>query len=392
MRVVTVQAVGTDTLGTTVKVTFAGNIADLLGHGGLQQAVIAVVLRSNPASGLIAGVATRGAGRVGETVVRNVPPGAGVVRKGRTLLFFLPLTSVSTIDTAQVKVFARQPGARSSRSLATGLESAEWWEKIDKEIADREATADFIDASAKEVTCDNVRQWLSDVRRAISDSLILGKTLTALGQDIDKAIAKVESKLNDKVVKFAAWDTVINPFNAGYTLVTGKSLTERWNSWKDMLRSLKLDRAFVDALQKKNAALVARLEALIPKLQALLEAVCNPPAPIFHIDADFDPEERSTTYTARGPGGVLGTGYEFVWTLTPPLNDPGCNNKGGLTSTRNYFDWYHGDDVCNHAVEVPGLGHAGVVRLVLENEYWTCRAAISGTLTANGDDAVCERR
>jgi hypothetical protein len=137
-----------------------------------------------------------------------------------------------------------------------------------------------------------------------------------------------------------------------------------------------------DSVKKNNELTGDRPQASTPSVSS---------TPVLHIHADFVQAQSSTRYTVVVVTGLTPP-LDYAWTLTPPVNDPGCNNRGVVRSMAAEFIWYHGDDACNHGVEAPGLGHVGRVDVTVADKQSTCKAAIGGTVTADGADATCARR
>ena len=109
--------------------------------------------------------------------------------------------------------------------------------------------------------------------------------------------------------------------------------------------------------------------------------------------SEFRVEARATYYTVVNTGDARGSldleHAEYAWTLTPPTNDPTCNEVFG--SNFNRFFWFHGnvgdpiqDNGCHHDVGLPGSGHQGDVDVVVKDENWQCAAGYTGTQAADG--------
>jgi hypothetical protein len=118
--------------------------------------------------------------------------------------------------------------------------------------------------------------------------------------------------------------------------------------------------------------------------------------PLIKIHFEFRIEERATHYTVVNtsqPGSVNLDGASYFWKLTPPGNDPNCNNHGNLTGTGKEFVWHHGnvgdpisDDGCNHDGNTLGpTGHQGTVTVQVEDASWSCTASYTGTQRADGN-------
>lgn len=117
--------------------------------------------------------------------------------------------------------------------------------------------------------------------------------------------------------------------------------------------------------------------------------------PLVKVHFEFKVEERATHYTVANTGDSRGSldlaGATYSWKLTPPDNDPACNNRGVLTGTGKEFVWRHGnkgdpisDDACDHDIGLPGIGHPGDVDVVVKDAKWSCTADYTGTQAADG--------
>jgi hypothetical protein len=116
--------------------------------------------------------------------------------------------------------------------------------------------------------------------------------------------------------------------------------------------------------------------------------------PLVAIHYEFRQDEFATHYTVVNTGDPNGSldlaNATYDWTLTPPANDPTCNNHGVTTGTTSEFIWHHGDvqqpghdDGCHH----DGLGangHQGTVAVQVRDSKWVCTASYLGTQAPDG--------
>ena len=87
------------------------------------------------------------------------------------------------------------------------------------------------------------------------------------------------------------------------------------------------------------------------------------------------------------------SGPKFVWSLTPPPDDPGCKKFSTMPGTGGESVWYHATtDGCSHL----SFMHNGTVSLQVtltlstDSRPWVCNASYFGTLTGQGsDDGLC---
>ncbi|MFI3157747.1 MAG: hypothetical protein QX199_16500 [Methylococcaceae bacterium] len=114
------------------------------------------------------------------------------------------------------------------------------------------------------------------------------------------------------------------------------------------------------------------------------------------IHAVFDETARATFYTVTFsyPSGAINTSEPtFTWQLEAPKDDKACNKFQTSASTSEAAVWFHSSDTdgCTHKT----LFHQGVVSLkvtvTLSNDSrpWICNASYFGTLTGDGDEALC---
>jgi len=114
------------------------------------------------------------------------------------------------------------------------------------------------------------------------------------------------------------------------------------------------------------------------------------------IHAFFDETARATFYTVTFsyPSGAINTSEPtFIWHLEPPKDDKACNKFQMSASTSEAAVWFHSSDTDGCAHKTPF--HQGVVSLkvtvTLSNDSrpWICNASYFGTLTGDGDEALC---
>ena len=112
--------------------------------------------------------------------------------------------------------------------------------------------------------------------------------------------------------------------------------------------------------------------------------VAKPSAPkVSPVQAVFVETQRATFYAvavaAPGQGPV-----SYAWRLTPPKDNPGCNNFAPVPDSPSKSVWHHADtDGCAHT----GFQHNGTVTVVVTTTAWRCVATFFGTLTKSGPPA-----
>ena len=96
------------------------------------------------------------------------------------------------------------------------------------------------------------------------------------------------------------------------------------------------------------------------------------------VMANFDPARGATFYSVAvgSPEPVT-----YRWSLSPPKDNPGCNEFGPVPGHPNQAVWHHADtDGCTHL----GVQHDGIVSVRVTTAHWTCRESFFGTLTRVG--------
>ncbi len=131
------------------------------------------------------------------------------------------------------------------------------------------------------------------------------------------------------------------------------------------------------------------------------------PLHVSPIKATFVPAEFATHYSVVA-GDLLRKPLAFTWTLKPQLVDPkgatsagqpgsraavdpGCTNRGVLTSHTQTFVWHHGSspkDHCDHSKMGPS-GHEGLITVAVSDGTWVCTATYKGTNDGTGSAATC---
>jgi hypothetical protein len=122
LKIVSVKATGVEPLGVIVTATFRGNIEQALGRGHLADAIVALILRPKDSSLAFSGVATFGAGAIGRTARKTRSSDVGVLRKGRTVTFFIGGPGFENVGKIEVKAFAKAPSGHQ-RGVASGSQA-----------------------------------------------------------------------------------------------------------------------------------------------------------------------------------------------------------------------------------------------------------------------------
>lgn len=165
LDIASVEAVGEESFGLVVKVTFRGNIEKALGHGHLRQGAVALLLAPKSSAQSSSGLIASGPGSVG-TVFRDTgSPQAGVIRTGKTMTFFIFGPGLSNVGEIAVKAFARVSPLPAR--LPTGvidpvqqLLSKAASDDLDLVLTDLETFPDPVSCS-----------WLLDLRDDVLDDL-----------------------------------------------------------------------------------------------------------------------------------------------------------------------------------------------------------------------------
>jgi hypothetical protein len=379
LTVKTASAVGVDGLGLVVTVTFRGNIERAIGRGNLEHALVAMLLTPKGSSRPTEGLVTQGAGAVGTTLQRTRAKRVGVVRNGPVLTFFIS-GQTATVGSITVKSFATSPTSsfrarRITTAAGTPAIPPGTWEGITSRVAVSENRGS---GGVPEGDCLYLAGVAELVGREEAAAKYNGRSLRKLQQAMAGAIEELQrgqGKVTEGEVKKLADE--FGAF-AGAKLSVEGTRSELVAEFKQGVETLKI-------LIARNDAAIAALRKLAVKATAAIDdAPCA-------IKAVFSQATRTTTYT-WGVGDREKFDYYFDWALLPPANDPTCNNRGTLASDEASFDWYHGDDVCDHSKEDPARGHVGTVALEARFFSTTCKAAYFGTVSGTGPRATCSRR
>jgi hypothetical protein len=396
LRIVSVRTVGAESAGLMVTATFAGNIEKVLGRGHLESALVAVILRPKDPAFKPADLATIGPGPIGQTLAKTRSKDFGVVRDGRLIRFFIGGPGAANVGKVQVKAFAAAPVRTLARHVAAvGISPGEW-EKIEQHIATDEETVDLALSKVAGLDCPSLRAVQKATDVALQTARARQTYLEDLQKYIDRELARVGKNVNAGT-QFAAdlAHSVLAPIGVAETLLTGKTPQQSVQSWKDLLRSLKLDRRLIEVYLGRSTQLIENLKELKGKIAGLL-ARCTPgetgttPAPptLTPIHAAFDQATFTTTYTENARGDDL----TYTWSVSIPLDKPCAAGFKGNTPKPNQATWYHADKSqkldgpCNHdASHLGPRGHPGTVTVVVSNLLWKCKATYEGTEGDNGN-------
>ena len=249
--VVSMNVTGEEGLGLFATVTFKGNIQQAIGRGNLKRALVALILQPQPGKGSPAGLVTWGAElvykrkRISKTKTVLVPTTeakdlrrtrseqVGIVRNGRELFFFILGPGFSSVETVEVKVFVRLPGA-GKRLLASAppvLAVALW----DAVLGER--WSEFyrlVNEADKDLLCPELR--------ALRKHLVLGITLAeGFRHDVEDEIKKTTGQpgQSDWKKRKDMYDTLIRNLTEGLARVDelirercGETLTADSPRWQ----------------------------------------------------------------------------------------------------------------------------------------------------------------
>lgn len=403
LDIVSVKVTGVEPLGVMVTATFKGNVEQALGRGHLADAIVALILRPKDPKLAFSGVATFGAGAIGVTARKSRSKDVGVVRKGRTITFFVGGAGFANVGKVDVKAFAKAPTARAIRTVQADKPrqdiSPDLWEQIGKAIAADEAS---LPAPTAATSCGELENMAQALDKLLASARGWEMTLVKAKQMIEKALPGLEQDLRDKAFEagIAKFLSVANALVTGPALLlmpplglaTGsaavalseaaRTLAEKEQALRALIRSLKLDLRLADAYLDKVRTLVGNIRALEGKVDAFYER-CRQPR-LTPISASFNQGTFMTTYTENATGVDL----SYAWSVSI-ATDPDCAvGFKGNSPQQNQAAWLHKDKIeggsCNHDGTRSGpRGHPGKVTVVVSNFGWTCRATYDGT---QGDD------
>jgi hypothetical protein len=106
------------------------------------------------------------------------------------------------------------------------------------------------------------------------------------------------------------------------------------------------------------------------------------------VKAVFSEAQRATFYTIAV--AAPGQSATYAWRLSPPKDNPTCNNFHEVAGQPNEAVWHHANtDGCTHN----GIQHLGTVYVTVTTSAWRCTASFFGTLTSTGPaNQRCTRR
>jgi hypothetical protein len=386
IKIVSVEATTSERAGVLIDVGFAGNIERALGQGGLAKGFVAVILHPRATGAPSSYIATRGAGAIGETLTKSVSGKVGIVRGGSHVLFVLEGPGLGDFGSVEVKALTEVPRLRAKPATIP----ADGWTAIDEVIAGEEKALTDLEAKVQDpLECDRIKT----ARDKVFDFLLKGerraRSFDSLRKKIDAGIKQLEERMTTgKKVSTAYLHGFGAPWAALMKAITGETPVERFETAKAALRSARLDRKLVDALDAKNKKLTQRLLDLYKVYEAAI-ADCEKPPTLKPIRARFDDSVYTTFYTEEATD-VLNRPLTYEWAVSIPV-DPGCATGFKPSSPQpNMASWYHRDTVeggpCDHAkYDEDGSGHPGDVVVVVSNGIWKCAATFHGTQGDEGE-------
>lgn len=406
LDLVSVKATGVEPLGVIVTATFKGNIEQALGRGHLKDGVVALILRPKDPKVAFAGVATFGAGAIGLTARKSRSTDVGVVRKGRTITFFVGGPGFESVGTVEVKAFAKRPASRAARAVQgrTAGISSEEWEKIGEEIASDEAA---LPAPKPDTSCDELESMKQSLDQLDATARGREKWLNDVKSSTEKAIADLERDLAEKrwehagAVILAVGNTIATagalvtflPLAYGTSTATitssflARDLAEHVDLLPRWIRSFKLDVRIADAYLDKVRTLRRNIRELRGKVDAYYELNCKRPV-LKPIHVVFDQAAFTSTYTEDAKGPDL----DYKWSVSIPLDEDCAAGFNGNSPEPNQAAWFHKDKaqggICNHdGTHLGPRGHPGTVTVIVSNLGWSCKAIYVGTEGEGGKAA-----
>ena len=209
--------------------------------------------------------------------------------------------------------------------------------------------------------------------------------LKALDSDRAKAKSELEQSLAD--LESAAASSTLDP-----GLDTASA---------DLRQAINKDKIAIDNLAKQPGRARAKINEAIVKKEAAVDiytpsthVAADAPPTLKPVQATFEEDARATFYEVSATDQD-GDRLSYDWTLTPPKDDPSCNNHGDLKSAKPEFIWHHSSDDerghgdhCHHKTPQ----HNGTVTVTVSDKGWTCTASYGGTLTGTAQPKPCQRR
>jgi len=126
-----------------------------------------------------------------------------------------------------------------------------------------------------------------------------------------------------------------------------------------------------------------------PKPKPRPKPVVKPEPKLSPVKAVFEESQRATFYTESVTVAGQGT-PTYTWRLSPPKDNPACNDFAPVLGSPNEAVWHHADtDGCRHN----GIQHDGTVYVTVTTNDWVCTQSFFGTLTRTGSSAqTCKQR
>jgi hypothetical protein len=155
-------------LGVVVTVTFRGNLQAAIGRGHLRTALVGLLLEPKSSTQKAVALATRAAGRVGETLSSTASTQVGAVRRGNRLTFFVFGPGLENVGSISVRDFARVlPASLRPRPLRGGDSGAELVAALRRSPADGATQVAVLVGFGAPLSCDELEALADEIERLI---------------------------------------------------------------------------------------------------------------------------------------------------------------------------------------------------------------------------------
>jgi len=256
-----------------------------------------------------------------------------------------------------------------------GAVTMTFWEGIDHAIAYDAERVPVVDT---EMNC-------AQLEYAEATALTIQSEQRAMGADLEKLRGWITEEIGTYSTNLAkSISGVSGAIDRLAGLVLHQDHVEAFNN---ILRDLRADLGLANRYVALNKTLLARVQNTLIEIENAMSQKCRPTP----LTAVFTPARYTTVYTEH----VIDPKWSYHWTVSIPA-DPGCAT--GFTPNdplESRASWYHADtDIggpCVHANGgySNGVGHPGIVTLIVTSTRFVCTLTYHGTLTGTGGLPEC---
>jgi hypothetical protein len=202
LDIASVRVTGREGFGVFVKARFKGNVERLLGRGHLRRAAIALVLRPKSKAARPSVLVTLGPAKAQRVLRRTRSRTVGVIRRGRTVTFFIRGAGFSGVASAQVKAIPRAPRPGRGAAAAQGvpglekLDNQEAEEYIEVNVADLLRLRLAVESlDTDDFECDELEDLLDDLEADLRELSALRDLLGTARRRLQRQIPRTRKML-----------------------------------------------------------------------------------------------------------------------------------------------------------------------------------------------------